>query len=82
MEAHDPDIIDVFQKCLSGIFFKNSAEIFPAESEISCRIIQCQRFPVMFPHPVHSLNDPKNITMSCFLAVRCQPVGIILIKAV
>lgn len=61
MKLHGSDGRNVFEKCLSGAFFKETAEIFPADAERGSRIVKGQGIAVVFLHPVHDLGDPLEV---------------------
>ena len=56
-KLHGADIIQIFQKCLTGIFFKQAAEVLAGDGQGSGSLIKCERFPVVGTDPFHDLCD-------------------------
>jgi len=61
MELHGSHGRDIFKKCLSGALFKETAEIFPADSQGTGSIVKCQWLAAVFFHPVHDLGDALEV---------------------
>ena len=57
-KLHGADIIQIFQKCLTGIFFKQAAEVLAGDGQGSGSLIKCERFLVVGPDPFHDFCDP------------------------